>query len=103
MHNSQVVASTNHGETSFHELEEQQPDKCRVCTISSDCFSYMNIFEKIIFKNVLVLDALVLITSLQVILLKYKEFNVDTKELNYLNIFSDQTRRWITKNNLLSL
>lgn len=41
-------------------------EKCRVCTISSDCFSYMNIFEKIIFKNVLVLDALTLITSLEV-------------------------------------
>lgn len=47
--------------------DEEPTYKCRVCTISSDCFSYLNIFEKIILKNVLVLDALSLITNLQVI------------------------------------
>lgn len=49
---------------SADDVDEVQ--KCRVCTISSECFSYYNIFEKTIFKNVLILDALTLITNLHV-------------------------------------
>lgn len=46
-------------------------DKCRVCTISSDCFTYFNIFEKCIVKNIFVYEALVVTTNLQVCNVQY--------------------------------
>lgn len=46
--------------------EEESTEKCRVCTISSSCFSYYNIFERMIFKNVAMADALAMITSLDI-------------------------------------
>lgn len=40
--------------------------RCRVCTIRSDCFTYYNIFDKMIFKNVVMAEALTMITSLDI-------------------------------------
>lgn len=59
-------ALNNATEATGDDYEDEPLQKCRVCTISSDCFSYYNIFDKVIFKNVLIHDALRLITNLQV-------------------------------------
>lgn len=55
------------GGANDEEDEEEEPcDQCRVCTIRSDCFSYYNINEKLIFKNIRVAEALTMVTSIQV-------------------------------------
>lgn len=53
-------------DTNEEEEEEEPCEQCRVCTIRSDCFSYYNIHEKLIFKNVGVAEALTMVTSIQV-------------------------------------
>lgn len=57
---------TNEVMEAEEEEEEEPTDQCRVCTIRSDCFSYYNIYEKMIFKNVGVAEALAMVTSLKV-------------------------------------
>lgn len=54
------------GDAIEEEEEEEQCEQCRVCTIRTDCFSYYNIFEKLIFKKVGVAEALAVVTSMQV-------------------------------------
>lgn len=48
------------------EMEVAEDYKCRVCTISSECVTYFNIYEKRIINAVIVKDALKLITNLMV-------------------------------------
>lgn len=55
-------------------MEELTEEKCRVCTISSDCFTYFNIFQKCIVKNILVYEALAVTTNLQVMHVICKQF-----------------------------
>lgn len=48
--------------------DDDDEKQCRVCTIQSDCFTYVDIFDKMIFKNVGVAEALEMVTSMQVCL-----------------------------------